>query len=249
MYDYFEIQSRIGISKHMGGMEATRELLNLCEVDDSDYVLIAGSGNGVSAIRIHQMTGCRVLGVDISPNMVERSREKLDTHEEGLEFAVGDVENLKFPNDIFDVVISESVTGFTDKTKSISEYYRVLKNRGRIGLNEVTWLAKPSPEIDEYCRRVLGLKPETREGWLSLLEKAGFSDFTISIHIMNQWKQIIGDLELQSMDFSRIWGRFIQLYLKEREYRKSVHHIAREALHIPRDFNQYFGYGLYMGRK
>jgi hypothetical protein len=49
MYDYFEIQSKIGITKHVGGLEATRKLLKWCKVDDSDYVLVVGSGNGVSA--------------------------------------------------------------------------------------------------------------------------------------------------------------------------------------------------------
>jgi arsenite methyltransferase len=56
MYGYFEIQAKIGITKHMGGMEATRKLLKMCGVDNTDYVLIVGSGNGVSAIKIYKMT-------------------------------------------------------------------------------------------------------------------------------------------------------------------------------------------------
>jgi purine-nucleoside phosphorylase len=56
MYGYFEIQAKIGITKHMGGMEATRKLLKMCGVDKADYVLVVGSGNGVSAIKIYKMT-------------------------------------------------------------------------------------------------------------------------------------------------------------------------------------------------
>lgn len=246
MYGYFEIQSKIGITKHMGGLKATRELLKLCRVDDSDYLLVVGSGNGVSAIKIHQFTGCKVMGIDISPEMVERAREK---DEPGVEFIVGDAENIAFPDNTFDVVISESVTGFTHKLRSISEYHRVLKSGGYLGLNEVTWLVDPSPEMDEYCRRVMGLEAETREGWLSFLEEDGFKDIKSSLCSMNQWKQVLGDLELQSMDFFRIWGRFFHLYLHEREYRRSVHQLAWEALHIPRGFSRYLGYGLYVGRK
>jgi len=246
MYGYFEIQAKVGITKHTGGLKATRELVKLCKVDDSDYLLVVGSGNGVSAIKIHRMTGCRVVGIDISEDMVERAREK---HETAVEFIVGDAENIDFPDNTFDVVISESVTGFTDKKKSISEYYRVLKEGGYLGLNEVTWLGDPSPEMDDYCRRVMGLVAETREEWLSFLEEAGFKDITSSVSTMSQWKQVVGDLELQSMDFFRIWGRFFHLYLHEREYRKSVHQLAWEALHIPRGFSRYFGYGLYVGMK
>jgi arsenite methyltransferase len=251
MYGYFEIQAKIGITKHMGGMEATRKLLKLCGVDDSDYVLIVGSGNGVSAIKIHRMTGCRVVGIDISEDMVLRAQEKLKLHENDgmVEFLVGNAEKLDFDDYTFDVVISESVTGFTDKTRSLSEYYRVLKSGGYLGLNEMTWLSDPSPEMDRYCRRVMGLVAETKEVWLSFLDKAGFKDIKSSQHALSQWKQVRADLELQSMDFFRIWGRFFHLYLHERKYRKSIHRIAWEAIHISHGFNRYFGYGLYVGRK
>lgn len=246
MYGYFEIQAKVGITKHMGGLEATKKLLELCQVKKSEDVLVVGSGNGVSAIKIQEFTGCRVTGIDLSPDMVERAREK--QHPE-VEFKVGDAENLKFSEESFDVIISESVTGFTDKSRSISEYYRVLKFGGRVGLNEVTWIFNPSNEIKDYYRRVMGVNPESKEGWLSFLEKAGFTDIESSVHTINYRQQVMGDLELQSMDFFRIWGRFFRLYLKDPEYRRSIHWLSREARHMPPGFNRYFGYGLYMGKK
>jgi len=249
MYSYFEIQSKIGITKHMGGIEATRKLLTRCKVDNTDNILVVGSGNGFSAIKIHEITGCRVMGVDISEEMVLRAREKLKPTDSEIEFQVGDAENLEFPDNTFDVVLSESVTGFTDKKKSISEYRRVLKDGGFLGLNEVTWISNPSHEVDEFCRRVMGLMAETEDAWLSLLSEAGFKDINSSVNSMYQWKQIRGDFELQGMDFFRIWGRFFNLYLRETEYRKSANRLAWEALHIPRGFNRYYGYGLYVGRK
>jgi arsenite methyltransferase len=246
MYSYFEIQAKIGITKHMGGLESTKKLLKLCKVDDSYHVLVVGSGNGVSAIKIHQFTGCKVTAIDISQEMVERAREKQIPE---VEFMLGDAENLKFHDNTFDVVISESVTGFTNKVRSISEYYRVLKTGGYLGLNEVTWMFNPSQEIKDYYRRLMGINPESQEEWLSLLKKAGFRDITCSITNINKWKQVMGDLELQSMDFIRIWGRFFRLYFKDPEYRRSVHWLSWTALHIPKGFSSYFGYGLYVGQK
>jgi arsenite methyltransferase len=249
MYNYFDIQAKIGITKHMGGLDATKKLLEMCEVNKSDYLLVVGSGNGVSAIKIHKMTGCEVVGIDISEEMILRAWEKLNNQYVGIEFIWGDVENIDFPDNTFDVVISESVTGFTNKKKSLYEYHRVLKKNGYIGLNEVTWLNDPSKELEEYSRTVMGLVAETKEGWLALLKNAGFNDIQSSVNDMSQWKQLYDDLELQSMDFFRIWSRFSYLYLFEREYRKSVHRLAWKALHIPRTFNQYFAYGLYVGQK
>jgi SAM-dependent methyltransferase len=246
MYGYFEIQAKIGITKHMGGLQATRRLLELCQVKKSHQVLVVGSGNGVSAIRIQEFTDRRVTGIDRSRDMVERAREKQNPH---VEFKVGDAENLNFPDENFDVVLSESVTGFTDKARSLSEYYRVLKTGGYIGLNEVTWLLNPSSEIEDYYQKVMGVNPETKEGWVSLLDKAGFSDVESSVHTINYRQQVVGDLELQSMDFFRIWGRFFRLYFKDPQYRRSVHRLSRAARHMPPGFNHYFGYGLYAGIK
>jgi ubiquinone/menaquinone biosynthesis C-methylase UbiE len=246
MYGYFEIQAKVGITKHMGGLETTKRLLELCQVKNSDQVLVVGSGNGVSAIKIQEFTGSHVTGIDLSEDMVERALEKNNPK---VKFMVGDAENLSFPDESYNVVISESVTGFTDKPRSISEYYRVLKTGGRVGLNEVTWSYNPSPEIIDYYRRVMGIHPESQEGWQSLLVEAGFKNITSSVHTLNYRQQVVGDLELQSMDFFRIWGRFFKLYLKDPEYRRSVHQLSREARHMPPGFNRYFAYGLYRGMK
>lgn len=205
MYGYFEIQAKVGITKHMGGLDATKKLLNLCQVEKSDHLLVVGSGNGVSAIKIHEFSGSRVTGVDISGEMVQRAREKGIPE---VEFQLGNAENLSFPDKTFDVVISESVTGFTNKQRSISEYYRVLKGGGRVGLNEVTWIGNPSSETKDYYQRVMGIKPEPEEGWQTLLGNAGFKDVQGSVHAMNYRQQLMGDLELQSMDFFRIWCVF-----------------------------------------
>lgn len=246
MYSYFEIQSKVGITKHMGGLKSTKELLELCRVNDSSYVLVVGSGNGTSAIKIHQWTGCRIVGIDLSEEMVKSALEKA---EDGVEFIVGDAEDIQFPDNTFDAVISESVTAFTNKNKSLSEYYRVLKNEGYLGLNEVTWLEEPSHEIKDYVQRVMGLKGGNIDSWISLLEHVGFKNIISKSYPINQRNQVLGDLELQSIGFFKIWGRFIYYYLKDPEYRKSVHYFAREGIRIPQNFTRYFGYGLYVCKK
>jgi ubiquinone/menaquinone biosynthesis C-methylase UbiE len=180
MYDYFEIQAKIGITKHMGGLEATQKLLKWCKVDNSDLVLVVAKGMGYQPLNsMNDWLNC--IGIDLSEDMVIMAREKLKSSETGVKFVVGNAENLEFSDNRFDVIISESVTGFTDKTKSIPEYHRVLKHGGFLGLNEVTWISNPSREVDEYCRRVMGLMAETEDVWLSLLMESGFKDINSSV--------------------------------------------------------------------
>ena len=64
--DFLDIQARVGISKHLGGFEATNELLSLCHIEEAREVLYAGSGIGVGPAYIARTHGCRVIGVDIS---------------------------------------------------------------------------------------------------------------------------------------------------------------------------------------
>ncbi|WP_414470399.1 class I SAM-dependent methyltransferase [Methanobacterium sp. ACI-7] len=246
MYSYFEIQSKVGITKHMGSLKATKELIELCNIKASDSVLIVGSGNGKSALKIHQLTGCRIVGIDISEGMVKSAEEKA---KEGLQFMVGNAENIPCPDNTFDVVISESVTAFTDKNKSIQEYYRVLKKGGYLGLNEVTWLQEPSARMEDYVKRVMGLEAENENHWMSLITQAGFKDVINKIYSMKQGKQFLGELREQNIGAFKMWGRFIYYYLKDSEYRKSINYFVRQARKLPSDFDESFGYGLYVGQK
>ena len=43
---YFEFQAEIGFTKHMGGLKATKELIELCHIDKGKYVLEVGCGVG-----------------------------------------------------------------------------------------------------------------------------------------------------------------------------------------------------------
>jgi arsenite methyltransferase len=179
-HPYFDIQVQMGVTKHMGGWKATQELAEMCHIEENKYVLIVGCGNGISACKLAKTYGCRIVGIDISEGMVELSRNW--AQKEGLTeivgFRVADAQELPFEDDVFDAVISESVTSFPeDKVKAINEYVRVVKSGGFIGLNEVTWMEEPSPEMEEYAIRAIGgCKPETAQGWKKLLENSGLQD-------------------------------------------------------------------------
>jgi len=73
---YFDIQVKSGVTKHMGGPKATKELADLCNIDEDKYVLVVGCGNGVSACKIAMIYGCRIVGIDISEGMVEKSGKR-----------------------------------------------------------------------------------------------------------------------------------------------------------------------------
>lgn len=120
---------------YIGGLKATKELIELCHINEGKYVLEVGCGVGITSCYIAKMYGCRVIGVDISERMIKRANER--ARGEGLgnrvRFVVADVQNLPFRDGLFDAVIGESVTAFPDdKQRAASEYVRVTKPEGYV---------------------------------------------------------------------------------------------------------------------
>ena len=80
---YFELQAYWGATKHMGGLRATKELIELCHINKGKYVLDVGCGVGITPCYIAKRHGCRVVGVDISEGMIDWSNER--AKREGVE--------------------------------------------------------------------------------------------------------------------------------------------------------------------
>ena len=250
---YFTLQSSWGLTKHMGGLEATKELIELCHIDKNSYILDVGCGVGLTACYIAKEYGCKVVAVDISEEMVKRAEERAKRKgiEDKVEFEVADAQALPFEDDLFDAVISESVNAFIEnKQKAINEYKRVAKVGGYVGFNEVTWIKPPPPELVEYLSLALGgAKFLNSEGWKSLLKEAGFSDIIARTYKTTAWRQWVSEVkEIDIRDFLNAWGKFLLLSFKSQEIRKYIKQIRKPPKSIFRIF-KYFGYGIYVGRK
>jgi len=95
---FFDFAAEVGLTKHLGGVGATEELMELCNIGEGKYVLDVGCGAGVTPCFIAKRCGCRVVGVDISEGMIERSKERAeregladtDNEHPGVEFRVAD---------------------------------------------------------------------------------------------------------------------------------------------------------------
>lgn len=252
---FFDFAAEVGLTKHLGNIEATNRLIELCEIKSGDYVLDVGCGAGATPIYLAQNAGCRVMGVDILPRMVDRARELAEKN--GLchqvEFRVADAQDLPFPDNHFDVVISESVTAFPeDKLKAVNEYFRVLKPGGFVGLNESTWLKTPIPvEIINWASRQVGasVTPLLREEWTGLLDQARFTDLFVEIEEIDLKDEAAGIMKRYGfLRMMQIMGRTFKLYRKSPVYREFLKNIKQEGV-TPDNLSEYFGYGIYVGRK
>ena len=97
-------------------------------------VLEVGVGTGASLV--HYPKGVDLVGIDISPKMLARAKSKSCRFAgSSLSLEIGDVQNLDYPDDSFDMVITSCVfCSVTDPVQGFREISRVLKPDG-IGLH------------------------------------------------------------------------------------------------------------------
>lgn len=252
---FFDFAAEVGWTKHIGGTEATEELIQLCHIGKDSYILDVGCGVGATPCFIAKKVGCRVMGVDIIDKMVERSRERAAREKvaDRVEFRVADAQDLPFEAGLFDAVITESVTAFPqDKQKAVSEYARVTRPGGYVGLNESAWLkTPPPPEVVAWVEQDISLsaKPQTSDAWIDLLKSAGLQDISAKTYPV--------DLKVEASHLVKRYGvfevlgvsvRMLLLYTRSPAYRKFVREVRQGGI-IPDHIEEYLGYGLFVGRR
>jgi arsenite methyltransferase len=247
--EYLEMQAHVGITKHVGGIEATDELVAQCHIAEAREVLNVGCGIGVTSAYIAKKHGCHVVGVDISEKMIEwsRRRAKQDRVESKVELRVADILELPFEASRFDVVIVESVIVFIqDKARAIGECVRVTKPGGYVGLSESCWTEEPSPVLAALARRDLGAEVPTAMAWQALWAASGLKDRGVTIHQIDVRKEVRDRLRWIGARWAlHAVGRLFHLYLTRPAARASIKAQFGTGL----DSVETLAYGVFTGRK
>lgn len=109
---------------------------SLGPIHEGETVLDIGCGGGFDAIFAAIMVGFKgkVIGIDVTPEMLERSKKNLqETSIENVILREATAEELPFPDNNFDVIISNGVFNLIpEKKKAFSEIFRVLRSDGRL---------------------------------------------------------------------------------------------------------------------
>ncbi|SDJ51195.1 class I SAM-dependent methyltransferase [Natronorubrum texcoconense] len=109
----------------------------LCEAVDphpGERVLDVACGSGTAAL-VAERRYCDVTGLDYVPELIERAKTRARANGQEIDFRVGDAQDLPFPDDSFDVILSVYGVQFApDQERAARELLRVCKPGGRIGL-------------------------------------------------------------------------------------------------------------------
>ena len=150
-----------------------------------ETVLDLGSGGGIDAFLAARAVGPegKVIGVDMTPAMIERARAAAAKHGYSqVEFREGRLEALPVEDASVDAVTSNCVFNLVpDKAAVFREVARVLKPGGRLVVSDIV-LDRPLPEV--LAKDVLAwvgcvAGAEGRERYFQLLADAGLTQVEI----------------------------------------------------------------------
>ena len=163
------------------GQRWLREIEKFLPEGRSLNILDVGTGTGFFAVLLAQQ-GHRVEGIDLTPAMLEEARILAKQRNLEITFREMDAQNLDYPEDSFDVVISRNLTWtLPDPERAYSEWFRVLKPGGAL-MNFDAEYASHVRSHSVQNRKVAPDSPYGHVGMTDALQREN-DDITLSVDI------------------------------------------------------------------
>lgn len=215
-------------------------------------VLDLGCGYGWHCIYAMEHGASSVVGVDISHKMLEVAKEK--THFPQVEYKCCAIEDVEFPEESFDVILSSLDKNSFDVIwsegaiynigfeKGLSLWRNYLKDNGYIAVSEISWLIDTRPEeIQQYW---VNAYPEidTIDNKLSVIEKCGYTSVVHFALDDKCWKDNYYQPILEKSE------EFLKKYNYADEVKEFVEAGKVEA-DLYNRFKDYYSYVFYIAKK
>jgi arsenite methyltransferase len=174
----------------------------LASLKPGETVVDLGSGGGFDCSLAAKQVGetGRVIGVDMTPEMVSKARKNAEKMGTGnVEFRLGEIEHLPVSDNSVDIVMSNCVVNLSpDKLGVYHDAYRILKPGGRLAISDILATA-PLPEKIKNNPALLSAcvgGAETLTDTEKMLKKVGFQYITIkpnnnSRRLLREWDPAI----------------------------------------------------------
>jgi ubiquinone/menaquinone biosynthesis C-methylase UbiE len=233
---------------HPGGLKATAALAEGLKIGPNSRVIDIGCGKGTGAVFLAQKTGCRVTGIDLSPELIEQAKSlaRRKGLEDKVQFRVGNALKLPFSDGSFDAAFSQAVLILlTDPERAVREAMRVIRPGSAAGWLELSWKKPTTPEFMDgvsnvlcvYCMRNV----RTFDGWKKLFLKAGLKQ-------LQTQEFSLGGMAMAKLRRDEGFVRSLQILFKtamDAAVRKRMKTMRR----FFREHEDFFGYGIYIGKK
>ena len=169
------MQARTKRAEHWSGPPAMVDrIARTLRTAAEDVVVDVGCGIGGPARRLAEVVGCRVVGVDVIPDVLRiGSRRRM----RGVGFVAGDARALPQRDAVADQAWSLGSAAHVPDTDSMArEMHRILRPGGRVAITEAFWEGRGEPLFTETAPRPW--HAVTVSGLMSSLASAGFEEIS-----------------------------------------------------------------------
>jgi arsenite methyltransferase len=157
----------------------------LASLEEGETVLDLGSGGGFDCFLAADKVGPggRVIGVDMTPEMIERARGNAEKGSYGnVEFRLGEIEQIPVSDGSVDIILSNCVINLSpDKPAVFREAFRVLKPGGQVMVSDIVLLEELPDYItssaDSWSACIAGAS--LKDEYLQAMEEAGFTNVEV----------------------------------------------------------------------
>jgi len=170
----------------VGKQDFIDQMIEFCEPQPQWKALDVGTGPGIIAAAVRPRVA-EVIGIDLAPEMTKQAVER-HGHVSHLSFVVGNVEELNFPDDTFDLVTARMVFHHVgDCPLGVSEVWRVLKPGGRFVLCDGV---PPDHLTRSRYEQIFALKEKrhtfSEAELINLFDRANFEDILVKPYFMRK---------------------------------------------------------------
>lgn len=156
----------------------------------------AGAGNDVFVARSLVGDSGKVIGVDMTAEMVAQAQRNLaQLGYQNVEFRLGEIETLPVQAAEVDVVLSNCVLNLVpDKAKAFREIYRVLKPGGHFCISDIVLHGELPAKLKSLAELYAGCVAGAlqRDEYLHVIREAGFTD----LELQKEQQYVVSDAAL-----------------------------------------------------
>lgn len=240
IYEYFANTNRQGPGSPEETLKALSFINNLTE---KSKIADIGCGTGGQTMVLGQNTSCEIIGVDswkyfIDKLNLEAKNKNLQDRVIGI---VGDMGNLPFQKEEFDLIWSEGAIYNIGFERGLSEWRKYLKQGGYIAVTENTWFSDERPDEIQHFWQNAYSEIDTIPNKVAQMQKAGYLPIATYMLPETVW-----------IDYYAVTKKLQELFLKKYKGNKTAEEFItsqRYEAELYKKYKAYYGYMFYIGKK
>ena len=162
-----------------GGIEGRDRMLGAVQPGPGSHALVIGADAGHLACELARVHRCKVTAIERSSRTMREAQALVSRLglADLVHCEVGDINDLRFPDNTFHCVVCQSVFTFVPHEEALSEVGRVLKNDGVVAGLELCWRKLPPDPLRERTAHIFGCRVadfHSLYGWVGALRGSNF---------------------------------------------------------------------------